>query len=151
MIAKTKRLCQPFKIILTFKVVELRKSTLGTYIKDNWNKLDLSIIIMNFIYFANKLKSQPNPEDKKSIPMILLDFSVFVLSFLKGIYFLRIFEDFGHLIQMLTNCMRDISVFLVFLITWILVFAMMLDTLEVNFDDGDYPNFNSIFVTLIQM
>ena len=74
--------------------------------------------------------------------MIILDFSVFTLSFLKGIYFLRIYEDFGHLIQMLTNCIKDISVFLVFLITWILVFTMMLDILEANFDDGDYKNLN---------
>ena len=83
--------------------------------------------------------------------MILLDMTVFVLSFLKMIYFLRIYEEFGHLIQMLTNCIKDISVFLVFLITWILVYAMMLDMMDANFDDGDYPDLNTIAITLLQM
>ena len=76
---------------------------------------------------------------------------MFVLSFLKGIYFLRIYENFGHLIQMLANCFRDISVFLVFFITWILVYTMLLDMMEANFDDGDYPDLNIITITLLQM
>ena len=52
---------------------------------------------------------------------------------------------------MLTNCIRDISVFLVFLITWILVYTMMLDMMEANFDGGDYPDLNTITITLLQM
>ena len=52
---------------------------------------------------------------------------------------------------MLTNCIRDISVFLVFLITWILLYTMILDMMGANFDGKDYPDLNTIAITLLQM
>ena len=59
-------LVQSFLLFLEF--IQMGKTTFRKYIKDNWNKLDLSIILMNFIYFTNKhiFQSQPNPGEKKS-------------------------------------------------------------------------------------
>ena len=97
------------------------------------------------------IREQPNPGDEKTISMILMDITVFGLSFLKMIYFLRVYKEFGHLIQMLAKCIKDVSVFMVFLTTWISLFAVMLNMLEVEFSDDDYPNLNTFMRTLIQI
>lgn len=127
----------------------MRKTDFWDYIKDHWNQLDIAVILMNIYYFANKYVVQ---EEKSSeIANTVLDLAVFVLSFLKLMYFLRIFENFGHLIQMLQNCLIDISVFMVFLLSWILVYTLALDILNSSFDDGDYSNLNAFLASLIQM
>jgi len=40
--------------LLFLEYIQMRKTTFKDYIKDSWNKLDLSVIIMNFVYFTNK-------------------------------------------------------------------------------------------------
>ena len=40
--------------LLFLEYIQMRKTTFRDYIKDSGNKLDLSVIIMNFVYFSNK-------------------------------------------------------------------------------------------------
>ena len=41
-------------MLLFLEYIQMRKTRFRDYIKDSWNKLDLSIIMMNFVYFTNK-------------------------------------------------------------------------------------------------
>ena len=70
------------------------------YFSDNSNKLDLTVIFMNYYYFTTKyiIQEIPTKGQDKSVFMMVMDLTVFILGFLKLIYFVRIYENYGHLI-----------------------------------------------------
>lgn len=58
---------------------------------------------MNFVYFVYKyiLTDEATSGKDKSALLITMELMVFMLSFFKVMFFLRIFQSIGHLIQML--------------------------------------------------
>ena len=91
-------LVQSFLLLLEY--IQMSKSTLKEYFSDNWNKLDLTVIFMNYYYFTTKyiIQEIPTKGQDKSVFMMVMDLTVFILGFLKLIYFVRIYENYGHLI-----------------------------------------------------
>ena len=74
---------------------------------------------------------------------------VLLLSLLKILFFLRKFENFGALVQMLLTTMTGLVNFMAFLFLSILFFAISISMLNATFSDSDYPGLNSFIVILI--
>lgn len=57
--------------------------------------------------------------------------------------FLRVYESFGLLVTLLTQCLSDISVFMIFLFTWIIMFAIFFMLIGMNPDEPMDTDFNA--------
>lgn len=69
-------------------------------------------------------------------------FNVFLLSMatLKIFFFLRIYDEFGLLVQLFLQVLSDVTTFSTFFGGWIVLFAVIFQTMGIAFDEGDYPN-----------
>jgi hypothetical protein len=65
-------------------------------------------------------------------------------AFLKVLYFLKIFSNYGFLVQMIKQSIIDISGFLVFFSMWILFFSIQYKILEAEFDLEEYKSLNML-------
>mgnify|MGYP006889531318 CR=1 FL=1 len=78
--------------------IQIYKSGPGEYLADVWNNLDLLMIALNFGYFAKKLVNLASGNydyELVSYTMIILNTVMVVFCFLKIMFFLRVFEQFG--------------------------------------------------------
>lgn len=60
-------------------------------------------------------------------------------AFLKVLFYMKIFSNYGFLVQMIKQSVLDIQGFLVFFMIWILFFSIQFKILDAEFDGGDYP------------
>ena len=67
--------------------------------------------------------------------------NVFLLSMvtLKVFFFLRIYDDFGLLVQLFLQVLSDVTTFTTFFAGWIVIFAAIFQILGIQFDETDYP------------
>ena len=67
--------------------------------------------------------------------------NVFLLSMvtLKVFFFLRIYDDFGLLVQLFLQVLSDVTTFTTFFAGWIVIFAAIFQILGIQFDEADYP------------
>ena len=65
-----------------------------------------------------------------------------IFAFTKILYFLRVFESFGFLVQMVGITIIKLIPFLVFFLLWVLLFTVNFQILraEVKDEDNDYMN-----------
>lgn len=61
--------------------------------------------------------------------------------FLRGMAFLRIFDNLRYLISMILEILKDMRSFLIVLIYWIIALTLIFDTLATKDTDYDALNF----------
>ncbi|CDW79710.1 wd-40 repeat protein [Stylonychia lemnae] len=105
-----------FFLIYEIKQIKVQKKD---YLYDGWNYFDFSHIIA---YTAFCILEFTN-EDQDFL--ILIKILVIVLSFMKLFFFLRIYDGFSFLIQMMASVFKDLKYFLIFFIIFILQFGMI--------------------------
>ena len=80
----------------------------------------------------------------------ILGLLVLVMAFSKILFFLRIYEELGSLVQMLLVTISSLTSFTFFLSISIAFFAFSYKALGVTFDDGDYKDVPSFLIIFIQ-
>ncbi|CDW71819.1 wd-40 repeat protein [Stylonychia lemnae] len=89
------------------------------YFKDGWNYFDFSHIIAFVVYCILDFTNENHDS------VILIKILVIVLSFMKLFFFLRIYDGFSFLVQMMGGVFKDLKYFLIFFIIFILQFGMI--------------------------
>ncbi|CDW89455.1 wd-40 repeat protein [Stylonychia lemnae] len=103
---------------LTYEINQIRVQK-RDYLKDGWNYFDFSHIIAFVVYCILDFTNE-NQEN-----LILIKIVVIVLSFMKLFFFLRIYDGFSFLVQMMAGVFKDLQYFLIFFIIFILQFGMI--------------------------
>ena len=71
---------------------------------------------------------------------------IVLLAFIKVTFYMRIFEEFSFLVQMLTSVFKDLRFFLLFFSMFITTFAVLLsivlDDSLLKTEDGDNPTYD---------
>ena len=65
--------------------------------------------------------------------------------------FLRNFERFGQLVQLVSDCFKEFFAFLVFYISILLVFSLIYQIFGVDMDADAYDNLDLFFVYTVQL
>ena len=132
-------------VIAVIEAITIKQKGLSAYASDMWNKVDLTMLFLNVIFFSNLARRDPH-EDTPTYTIMLNLISI-PFAFLKLMHFLRgIFESFGQLISLIVTCLKDISIFLLFFAAWIMFFMIFYRIAGVEFDKGDYPELDSNLV-----
>lgn len=62
------------------------------------------------------------------------------LAFIKCLFFMKIFSEYGFLVQMVILSIYDLTAFLSFFTLWIVFFAIQFKIIHFGYDDGDYTD-----------
>ncbi|CDW78734.1 wd-40 repeat protein [Stylonychia lemnae] len=90
-----------------------------SYFIDAWNYFDFTHIIAFIAYCILDFT------DESKDYLILVKILVIILSFMKLFFFLRIFDGFSFLVQMMAGVFKDLKYFIIFFMIFILQFGMM--------------------------
>lgn len=95
------------------------------------------------------MKYEPKAKDAEPQPTEQLLVLVLVsLSFLKIMFFMKIFSDYSFLVEMVSQSISKVREFLLFFTLWVLFFSVQYEVLQAGFEDGDYPDLSN-FVRLM--
>jgi len=83
----------------------------------------------------------------------MLELTILICSFIKLLYFLRIFEQFGFLVQMVAKTCKEVLPFMAFFMLWIFFFTISSIILgsDIKDKDDEYPKVNWFLAWLIQI
>jgi len=59
-----------------------------------------------------------------------------ILSFLKCIHFLIVYQEFGFFIKMITSCLEDLQPFLIMFVCFVSLFTVLYAVMDVDIDDS---------------
>ena len=91
-------------IIAVIEGITIKQVGFKEYINDMWNKVDLSMLVLNAIFFS--ILSQRDPHEGTGTYTTMLNLISIPFAFLKLMHYLRgIFEDFGQLISLIVTCL----------------------------------------------
>lgn len=74
--------------------------------------------------------------------MSLLNIILVVQACIKVQFYLRVNESFGLLVQLVAQCLIDVTYFSVFFFAWILVFSLLYRILGMDVDGASYQLLN---------
>jgi len=116
-------ICSIIIIFFTFEeVTQLIKETeRSKYFRNWWNIFDIQMILVYLIYLLISFLYE------KSNVTIAFQCLIVVLTFIKVIFFLRIFENLSFLVQMLTSVFLDLGWFMLLFSVFITAFAFLIN------------------------
>lgn len=136
--------------------MQLYDKGIGEYFQ-GWNLTDFSQIWCYLAFFYIRYMQV---EHSKDLNMTLLNFlphlkyMILFLSFIKIMYFVRIYQEYGFLVQMVILTIEDLVPFLHALIFSIFFFAICFFVLEIDIDDDikdvTGPGFNMYGLIFLQ-
>jgi len=110
------------------------------YIKNVWNFSDFLqffFIILYFIFRASEeFEVKLNRHDLQ-LSIISLQLFLITTGLFKVLFFIRIFEAYGVLVQMVADTIKSLIPFTVFFFMWILFFSIEFQILKVEIKDAD--------------
>lgn len=69
--------------------------------------------------------------------------------FMKLLFFMKVFADYGFLVQMIGLSILDLGPFLAFFALWVLFFTIEFKVLQWEYDESEYASLNSFTQMLI--
>jgi len=136
-------------IIFLFETIQMKFYGLQEYLKDPWNRVDLSMFFLNIFFFTQRAMQAEGQE--MSTLTIALNMISIPFGFLKLMHFFRgVYESFGQLISLIVICLSDISIFMLFFTAWIIFFTIFYRIAEVDFGLGDYEEIEPNIALLLQ-
>jgi len=57
---------------------------------------------------------------------------------MKLLFFMKIFEEYGFLVQMIILSILDVRPFMAFFIIWVLFFTLIFRVMQMEYDESDY-------------
>ncbi|CDW91093.1 wd-40 repeat protein [Stylonychia lemnae] len=127
-------------VLLYFLIHEIRQIRIqkSSYFSDGWNYFDF----FHIISFATFCIMEFTVNDK--VNLILIEILVIILSFMKLFFFLRIYDGFSFLVQMMAGVFKDIKYFISFFLIMILQFGMILLVLFKAEEIDEYNGVNGM-------
>ncbi|CDW91053.1 UNKNOWN [Stylonychia lemnae] len=115
----TKAIC--CAVLTFFLIYEIKQIIIQkiSYFSDGWNYFDFSLILSYVTFCILDFTNQDQDN------LILIKILVIILSFMKLFFFLRIYDGFSFLVQMLAGVFKDLKYFLSFFLIFILQFGMI--------------------------
>lgn len=114
-------------IALKFLIYEFKQmwssTKFSSYFEDLWNINDLSLCIFLFIYSAFSIGSYV---ELQSTAMKSVKCLIVITLFVKTIFYLRIFETFSFLVDMLLNVLKELKSFMIFFMIVIFAFSCLI-------------------------
>lgn len=117
----------------------MRTEGLCDYIQDFWNMLDVTgflafwSLFVDHLFLANDIPKDPTAPIHIPQAKVFLKILVIVQMLLKVNYFLRVYEKFGLLVNLLATCVKEMIPFCVYLFMYVLLFVML------YFQSGIHP------------
>ena len=144
------------------ELIQLRDGGVKEYFQGFFNWFEISMFPMSLAYFIVRLHFQesllPQNFDNASEELTLNLLSIFSLfnsvmllwAVIKTLFFLRVNEEFGLLIQMVQQCFIDVSAFTVFFIFWMIMFCCWFMILGMEVDESQYQLMHEFPMFFIQ-
>ena len=60
------------------------------------------------------------------------------MAFVKLMQYLRCIQRFGQMVELVNECIKDVAVFLLYFVFWIVLFTLLYQTSGTTFEDDDY-------------
>lgn len=98
-----------------------------------WNLVDFAQFAVFVVYYVSNQTHTMEEREGKYNPELKL--TLVVLAFVKCLFFIRIFERFGFMVQMIKSCVEDLLPFITYFITFLFLFALCLTTLDSEIDE----------------
>lgn len=120
-----------------------------------WNKIDLTMTITFFTILGlrinnNFLPGSETPTDSLYIFKSILNALMLISIYTKLLFFLRMYEQYGKMIQLLWQCILDLRPFLLFFVTLIILVSLVLIVNQVTYDSQDYPYLPNFWIVFLQ-
>lgn len=120
-------------------------SGLVDYFSEFWNKIDSLLFILYLAYFCIRWshadthqlpdEHQTNTSDQWSLFYIVINSFILVAAILKTMFFARINEVFGQLVNLIAEVIKSIRFFLFFFVSWIFIFSWLYRIAGVELND----------------
>jgi len=72
-----------------------------------------------------------------------------IQAFFKVLWFMKIFAEYGFLVQMVYLSILDAMPFFAFFVIWILFFTIIFQVLNMEYEESDYPGMNQFYQLFI--
>lgn len=100
------------------------------YLSSGWNNIDiLQLIIFGILFYLRM-----NNVDSKALYYPELKLVNIALTFVKTLFFIRIYKRFSFLVQMIISCLGAITPFIIYYIVFLLVFSICFIILQMEVD-----------------
>ena len=83
--------------------------------------------------------TEANTIPTQVVIMVLLTIFIITMAAFKLMFYLKIYENFGMLVTLVTKSINDTQIFNIYLCAWMFYFCQFYKISGVVFDDGDYP------------
>lgn len=112
-----------------------------------WNVIDSAQIFVFLVLFALRIEGLDNTLlFYKQLKLVNI-----ILAFLKLMFFVRIFNEYGYLVQLIQYCIKDLIPFLSSYITLLLLFTICYVVLKLEIDEEvQVKGLNYFFCTLLE-
>ena len=120
--------CFPQYVLFAIEITQMWKSGIEYF--QGWNLTDFGLFIVFQTYVQLKFKGIDDTEG--IFPELKL--LIFIMAFAKVMFFVRIFENIGFLINMVRYCLIDLVPFILSFITLLFVFSICFVVLKMEID-----------------
>ena len=119
-----------------------------------WNKIDLTMTLTYLIIFGLRINENFITEKEMTTGSLyifrrVLNAWMLFLIYLKFLFFLRMYEQYGKLIELLWQCVLDLRPFLNFFVTLIILISLVLIANKVTYDHKDYDHLPEFWVVFL--
>ena len=119
----------PAIILLLIELVQLREQGIS-YFFIGWNLIDAAqLTVFGILYYMRYMEQDRNVLYFPELKLVNI-----ILTFLKLLFFVRIFEDYGFLVQMIILCMQDLVPFFMSYLLFLNFFSMCFIVLNCDID-----------------
>lgn len=143
--------CQVFFFII--ELIQLKDQGLSYFI--GWNITDFSQFLVFVLIYVIESPVSISFKDEATKYIAHIRFLMVVLTFVKILFFVRIFKDYGFLVQMLIQTFIDLIPFFGSFVIMLVFFSISLATLRMEVDDEindvQGPGFNYFGKVLLQV
>jgi hypothetical protein len=120
----------PAVVLFSIEIIQMREQGVIDYF-NGWNIIDFSLFMvflsLEYFKFIGMDDTMPYMPETKLI--------LIILAFLKLLFFVRIFEDYGFLVQMILLCVLDLIPFIISYIIFLFIFTICFVVLKMEIDE----------------
>lgn len=154
------RVSRPFLVVgflvqLAFFVIEITQimHQKMAYFSSFWNIFDFMQFFLYTKFMMDFFEMLDTEFEYIGFNLKIMQLSIIICGFIKILYFIRIFEQFGFLVQMVAKTCIKVVPFMFFFTLWVLFFTFCYKTMDVvvKGKDEEYPFVNNFMVLIIQV
>lgn len=134
----------PALLLFMIEVIQIQDQ--GTDYFGGWNNCDFfQFIIFMICFLFNYIGIDDNSPFMPEVRLVLV-----ILSLIKLLFFLRVFEEYGFLIQIIMSCCIDLIPFITFYMIFLFMFSITFVVLEMEIDfENDQTEHMGFFVKML--